>query len=83
MEYSLMQRNGYCRGCDKEMVKDEDMAIKMYSHRNRGQHIILCDGCVNAMNHAIVVHRNGCCKESLVSNGWYHGTGCVNWVMTY
>jgi RNase P subunit RPR2 len=41
-----MKNDGFCRGCDKPLKRNEDMALKMYSHRNRGQHIILCPKCV-------------------------------------
>jgi len=49
LEYTLMQRDGYCRGCDKLMQRNSEKAIKTYSIRNRGQHILLCKECVKDM----------------------------------
>lgn len=46
MIYEVMQRDGYCRGCDAILRRNKDFAIKMYSHRNRGQNILLCSLCV-------------------------------------
>ncbi len=38
------ERSSNCRGCDKELVKGDDI-IYTYSLRNRGQNIIFCMGC--------------------------------------
>lgn len=38
------QRNAYCRSCDKEIQKKEEM-ITLWSRRNRGQYIHLCLEC--------------------------------------
>jgi RNase P subunit RPR2 len=38
------QREAFCRGCDKEIVRGTDM-IYTYSRRNRGQHIHFCLQC--------------------------------------
>ena len=42
------QRPAFCRACDKEILKGEDM-ISMYSYRNRGQHIHICLQCASKM----------------------------------
>lgn len=38
------EREAFCRGCDKKIVKGEDL-IYTYSFRNRGQNIYFCVGC--------------------------------------
>ena len=48
-EYRLAKRTSYCRGCDKENVRDKDMVLYFYSWRNRGQNILLCPDCVKEM----------------------------------
>ena len=52
-EYRLAKRTSYCRGCDKENVKDTDMVLYFYSWRNRGQNILLCPDCVKEMYNVI------------------------------
>jgi len=47
-EYDIVrrkaQRDSNCRGCDKDLVKGDDI-IYTYSMRNRGQNIIFCIDC--------------------------------------
>lgn len=50
MEYRQAMRTCHCRGCDKEIKPKTEKIIYMYSHRNRGQNIILCEDCVREMN---------------------------------
>lgn len=57
MIYEKMQRDGFCRGCDKVLKRGEDLALKMYSPRNRGQSILLCDTCVWKMSNLIHDYR--------------------------
>ncbi len=38
------QRDSNCRGCDRDLVKGDDI-IYTYSFRNRGQNIIFCMDC--------------------------------------
>lgn len=61
MEYTLMQRDGFCRGCDKQLNAGTDKAVKFYSHRNRGQNIIICGDCVELMYEVV---WNSVLKES-------------------
>lgn len=49
MRYELIERDGFCRGCDKKMRRNIDVVVKFYSRRNRGQNIILCKECVEKM----------------------------------
>ena len=49
IKYEVMQRNGYCRGCDIGLIKEKDKAIKFHTYRNTGQHILLCPECVCKM----------------------------------
>lgn len=42
------QRSAYCRGCDKEIVRDTDM-ISTYSFRNTGMWIHICLQCAVAI----------------------------------
>lgn len=49
MELRKVQRTAYCRGCDKELIRNVDNIIYMYSSRNTGQNIIICEGCVRKM----------------------------------
>lgn len=39
-----IERTAYCRGCDKEMSKGEEV-VSTYSWRNRGQYIYFCLKC--------------------------------------
>lgn len=54
MHYETMSRDGFCRGCDTKMVRGQNKAIKFYSHRNRGQNIIICPECVKEMMDLVV-----------------------------
>jgi len=56
MEFRTLKRDAFCRGCDKELVREKDMAICFYSMRNRGQNIYICSTCVNAMKKLILSH---------------------------
>lgn len=47
--YELMGGTGYCRSCDTKLKRNVDYAVKLYSFRNTGQHIILCKKCVELM----------------------------------
>lgn len=40
-----MKRDGYCRLCDSLLQKEDKVAVKFYSHRNKGQSILLCIPC--------------------------------------
>lgn len=53
-EYRLAKNTCYCRSCDKEMKKGKDWGIFMYSFRNRGQNICICEDCVVKMHKLIV-----------------------------
>jgi len=46
----LMQRDGFCRSCDKELKRNVDPAIKFYSYRGRGMNILLCLDCVDKIH---------------------------------
>lgn len=52
-EIRKSKQNSYCRCCDKEMLKDKDTIVYMYSIRNRGQNIILCLDCIKEINDKI------------------------------
>ena len=54
MEYRLAQRNCWCRGCDKKLIKDQDKGVFHYSSANRGMNIIFCEGCVTKMFNMVV-----------------------------
>ena len=45
IEKRKIKRDGFCRGCDKELIRDKDEVIYTYSFRNRGQSIIFCMDC--------------------------------------
>lgn len=51
-EIRKSKQNSYCRCCDKEMIKDKDTIVYMYSIRNRGQNIILCLDCIEEISAA-------------------------------
>lgn len=53
MRYALVERWAHCRGCDKELEPKVDFAVKFYSIRNRGQHILICKDCVVKMNELV------------------------------
>ena len=44
IERRQLKRKAFCRGCDKEMMVEEEV-ITTYSFRNRGQHIYFCIDC--------------------------------------
>ena len=44
IEKRKIERYGFCRGCDVELNKGDDI-IYTYSFRNRGQSIIFCLDC--------------------------------------
>ncbi len=46
IERRQIERKGYCRGCDKTLLKGETI-IYTYTFRNRGQSIIFCLKCAN------------------------------------
>lgn len=48
--YSVIERNGFCRCCDKMLFRSVDKVVKFYSRRNCGQHIILCKACIQKLN---------------------------------
>jgi hypothetical protein len=50
MQFRVAQRDCYCRGCDKQLKRNVDSGIFMYSMRNRGQNIMICVDCVKSMN---------------------------------
>lgn len=50
------ERSAYCRGCDKEIVKDELM-VSTYSRRNRGQWIHLCLNCAEDIGELVKEHK--------------------------
>jgi hypothetical protein len=45
MDFRIIERSGFCRGCDKVLPKGENI-FYTYSHRNCGQSIIFCMDCV-------------------------------------
>ena len=45
MELRRMERNGFCRDCDKALEKGH-LVFYTHSRRNRGQHIFLCERCI-------------------------------------
>lgn len=47
MEHRYTERDAYCRGCDKKIERHSEKVTAMYSWRNRGQHIYLCDECIS------------------------------------
>lgn len=47
MEIRPIQRNGWCRGCDKKLVKDKDIIFHTYSSCNQGMNIIFCMDCLD------------------------------------
>ena len=70
MIYETMQRDGFCRGCDTALYRNVDMAIKFYSHRNRGQSILLCTDCVRKMSSIIDNYRM---DKMFEDDGWIRG----------
>ena len=46
IEARKAERDCFCRGCDKKILKNTEPIIYTYSHRNRGQNIIICHDCL-------------------------------------
>lgn len=44
MERRKVERQGFCRGCDKTLNKGDEI-VYTHSHRNRGQNILFCIDC--------------------------------------
>ena len=44
-ERRKIKRDGFCRGCDQKLKRDEDEVIYTYTFRNRGQNILFCLDC--------------------------------------
>ena len=40
-----MQRDGFCRLCEKHLKRNTDDRVRFYSPFNRGHHVILCLPC--------------------------------------
>lgn len=53
-KYRIAKRDSFCRVCDKVNKRDEDMVVYVYSHRNRGQSILLCKKCVKDMYNTVI-----------------------------
>lgn len=51
-----MERSGYCRGCDKELRKNDEI-IYTYTFRNRGQHILICLDCAEVISDLMEVEN--------------------------
>jgi hypothetical protein len=51
--YRLMEGTGYCRVCDKRLVRGVDSAVYWYSRRNRGQSIYVCAPCVKLISASV------------------------------
>lgn len=47
--YRPVERDGFCRSCDKTLKRNKDRAVIWYSFRNRGMHVILCKPCVEKL----------------------------------
>lgn len=45
-EVRKLQRDGWCRVCAGQLVKDETDCVSWYSTANRGQNIHICVPCV-------------------------------------
>lgn len=41
----FVERDAFCRACDKKLKRESDEAIIWYSFRNTGQNIIICLPC--------------------------------------
>ena len=57
IDYRLAKQNSFCRVCDKTNRRGKDMVIYIYSHRNRGQNILICEDCARKIE-AIVEGEN-------------------------
>jgi len=45
LERRQMERDAFCRACDKVIKRNTEEAIVWYSWRNKGQHIMICLPC--------------------------------------
>lgn len=45
LERRQMERDAFCRACDKVIKRNTEEAIVWYSWRNKGQHILICLPC--------------------------------------
>jgi len=45
LERRQMERDAFCRACDKVIKRNTEEAIIWYSWRNKGQHIMICLPC--------------------------------------
>ena len=52
MEIRKIERDGFCRGCDK-LVSKGDVIFYVYSSRNRGQSIIFCIECTTKIGEMV------------------------------
>ena len=48
-----VERQAFCRACDKTLERNTEKVIAWYSFRNRGQHIYICTDCVTSMYNLI------------------------------
>lgn len=53
-EHRIAKQNSYCRSCDKLNKKGEEKVIYIYSIRNSGQSILLCENCIKEMYETII-----------------------------
>lgn len=55
--FRTTERAAFCRGCDDVIVPNKDKVMVTYSFRNRGQHIYICQKCVQTMCALMKVHE--------------------------
>ena len=56
-EYRIAKQDSYCRSCDKLNKRNKDKVIYIYSLRNRGQNILLCEDCVKEMYETVAKEK--------------------------
>lgn len=47
VERRQTKRTAFCRGCDKSIHRDTEKVFVTHSYVNRGQHIYICDDCID------------------------------------
>jgi len=57
MNYRTLERDAFCRCCDKIIKKNDEVVITMWSCRNRGQYIFLCVNCISEMTELIALDK--------------------------
>ena len=58
IEYRLVERDAFCRGCQKELKRNTDKAIMWYAPNNRGMNIIICPDCVELIYNLVKGNSN-------------------------